>query len=189
MLLNRYLYKYPNFLNIKTVSALVRFLADKINFKKVGIGGKGTVVETIRKTDGFSLSNLTASISECHWHNYLASKLFLHMNDYLKKNNFYKDIHNVEHIDIQALKYQKTYHYKFHVDASRDHNRILSSVLFLNNDYKGGELCFKNTFDNEEFCIKPTPGMLVVWPSNLLFPHAVKPITEGTRYTIVSWAR
>jgi predicted 2-oxoglutarate/Fe(II)-dependent dioxygenase YbiX len=62
-------------------------------------------------------------------------------------------------------------------------------VLFLNNDYKGGELCFKNTFDNEEFCIKPTPGMLVVWPSNLLFPHAVKPITEGTRYTIVSWAR
>ena len=67
-------------------------------------------------------------------------------------------------------------------------NRTLSSILFLNNDYEGGELTFKNTFNEEELTIKPFPGKLVVWPSNMMFPHTVKPVKKGTRYTIVAWA-
>ena len=64
----------------------------------------------------------------------------------------------------------------------------MSSILFLNNDYEGGELSFKNTFNDDEISIKPTPGTLLVWPSNILFPHAVKPVKKGIRYTIVAWA-
>jgi predicted 2-oxoglutarate/Fe(II)-dependent dioxygenase YbiX len=66
---------------------------------------------------------------------------------------------------------------------------IFSCILFLNNDYEGGELCFKNTFDDEEVAVKPLPGKLIIWPSNIMFPHTVKPVKKGIRYTVVGWAR
>ena len=50
--------------------------------------------------------------------------------------------------DIQVLKYQKTSHYKFHVDDARTINRCLSVIFFVNDDYEGGELAFK--FPNKE---------------------------------------
>ena len=89
---------------------------------------------------------------------------------------------------LDILKYEETFHYKYHVDDGIKTPRVMSGILFLNNDYEGGDLCFKNTFDDEEISIKPTPGTLVVWPSCFLFPHTVKPITKGIRYSLVAWA-
>ena len=91
-------------------------------------------------------------------------------------------------IVLKILKYFENHHYQFHVDASPVHHRTLSAILFLNNDYKGGRLIFKTLSDEEEITIEPTPGSLIIWPSNFLFPHMVKPVTEGVRYTIVAWA-
>jgi len=187
MLLARYIRKFPNAFNLKTISILIKFISNKIKFEQAAIG-HGEINEEIRKAKSYAIGNLKESLSEAHWHNFLNSEIINHMNFYLAENNMIKDVGHMSNIETAFLKYEKTYHYKFHVDASRLHNRIVSSVLFLNNDYEGGELCFKNTFDNEVLEIKPEPGMLIVWPSNLLFPHAVKPVTKGLRYTVVSWA-
>jgi len=35
--------------------------------------------------------------------------------------------------------------------------------------------------------IKFKKGELVIFPSNFLYPHEVKLVTKGTRYTYVSW--
>jgi predicted 2-oxoglutarate/Fe(II)-dependent dioxygenase YbiX len=53
---------------------------------------------------------------------------------------------------------------------------------------KGGELSFKTLADDKETIFKPIPGSLIIWPSNFLYPHCVKPVTKGTRYSIVAWA-
>jgi predicted 2-oxoglutarate/Fe(II)-dependent dioxygenase YbiX len=55
----------------------------------------------------------------------------------------------------------------------------------LNNDYEGGELCFK--LEDKELKITNKPGHLIVWPSSFMFPHKVQPIKKGVRYSIVSW--
>ena len=64
-------------------------------------------------------------------------------------------------------------------------NRKYSSILMLNNDYEGGTLCFN--VDDEIVEMETKPGNLVIWPSNFMFPHSVKPLTKGVRYSVVSW--
>jgi len=59
---------------------------------------------------------------------------------------------------------------------------ILSIVGALNDNYQGGEFIM---FDDYE--IKFKPGDLIIFPSIFLYPHLVKPITKGTRYSFVSW--
>ena len=59
---------------------------------------------------------------------------------------------------------------------------ILSIVSVLNDDYKGGEFIM---FDDYE--IKFKAGDLIIFPSVFLYPHLVKPVKKGTRYSFVSW--
>ena len=59
---------------------------------------------------------------------------------------------------------------------------ILSIVGLLNDDYKGGEFIM---FDDYE--IKFKAGDLIVFPSIFLYPHLVKPVKKGVRYSFVSW--
>ena len=58
---------------------------------------------------------------------------------------------------------------------------VLSIIGVLNDDYEGGELMFHG----EEY--KTKTGDVVMFPSNFLYPHMVKPVTKGTRYSFVSW--
>jgi len=60
---------------------------------------------------------------------------------------------------------------------------ILSIVCVLNDDYEGGEFIM---FDDYE--IKFKAGDLIIFPSVFLYPHLVKPVKKGTRYSFVSWA-
>jgi hypothetical protein len=59
---------------------------------------------------------------------------------------------------------------------------ILSIVGVLNDNYKGGEFIM---FDDYE--IKFKAGDLIIFPSVFLYPHLVKPVKKGTRYSFVSW--
>ena len=59
---------------------------------------------------------------------------------------------------------------------------ILSIVGVLNDNYQGGEFIM---FDDYE--IKFKPGDIIIFPSVFLYPHLVKPVKKGTRYSFVSW--
>ena len=59
---------------------------------------------------------------------------------------------------------------------------VLSIVCVLNNNYEGGEFIM---FDDYE--IKFKPGDIIIFPSVFLYPHLVKPVKKGTRYSFVSW--
>lgn len=52
----------------------------------------------------------------------------------------------------------------------------------LNNDYEGGDLVF---FGNKKY--KLEAGDIMVFPSSFLYPHRVDEVTNGTRYSCVSW--
>jgi len=59
---------------------------------------------------------------------------------------------------------------------------VLSIVSLLNDNYQGGEFIM---FDDYE--IKLKAGDVLIFPSVFLYPHLVKPVTKGIRYTFVSW--
>jgi len=103
----------------------------------------------------------------------------------------------------QFTKYSKGQYYDWHCDSwakpykegvYKGKTRKLSVTLNLSNedDYKGGELEFD--FRNADTGKKPntvickeilSKGSLVVFPSFVW--HRVKPVTQGTRYSLVVW--
>ena len=54
-------------------------------------------------------------------------------------------------------------------------------LLFLNENFEGGECLVSE----EQPTIKT--GEALIFPSNFMFPHEVKKITQGTRWSVVSW--
>lgn len=73
-----------------------------------------------------------------------------------------------------------------HIHSMFDGNRkgipTLSILGALNNDYEGGDLIF---WENEKIELKA--GQIMIFPSNFMYPHKVTTVTEGTRYSYVSW--
>lgn len=70
--------------------------------------------------------------------------------------------------------------------AHQDHgisSRVLSSVMYLNDDYEGGEI----EFVNSKIKIKPPAGSVIFFPSNFLYVHEVHPIISGDRYSLPHW--
>mgnify|MGYP003111580338 CR=1 FL=1 len=95
---------------------------------------------------------------------------------------------------MQISKYEENGHYDFHLDGNgftrynmpenkflHNKTRKLSMTIVLNEDYEGGEFEF---FD-EKRLIKEKLGTVIVFPSYMI--HRVKPVTKGTRYSLVVW--
>ena len=67
-------------------------------------------------------------------------------------------------------------------DGERRGIPVLSIIGILNDDYEGGELIM---FEDKKIDTKK--GDLLIFPSNFLYPHEIAPVTEGVRYSYVSW--
>ena len=96
--------------------------------------------------------------------------------------------------EAQLLRYTSGGHYQYHADAyhlvpeagawRKAVDRDISLLLYLNDEYEGGELHFKRF----SYTLRPRAGMLVWFPSDVRYEHMAKPVTSGFRYAIVSWA-
>ena len=64
--------------------------------------------------------------------------------------------------------------------------RKYSAVLYLNDNYSGGETFIKRQ-DKEDYISIPKQGSLLIFKSNEECLHGVNQVTDGTRYTLASW--
>jgi predicted 2-oxoglutarate/Fe(II)-dependent dioxygenase YbiX len=88
---------------------------------------------------------------------------------------------------IDLLKYREGGKYEVHTDHFSTTPRHLSVIMNLNNNYEGGDLVFTDQKEKEIKRLKLSKGSIVFFPSNFMYPHSIKPITKGTRYSIVAW--
>jgi hypothetical protein len=58
-----------------------------------------------------------------------------------------------------------------------------SGLLYLNDDYNGGEI----VFPNQNLSLKPKPGTLIFFTGDMEFPHRVNEVLDGARYNLVSF--
>jgi hypothetical protein len=72
-------------------------------------------------------------------------------------------------------------HFKIHADHGPTYVTTVSIVVYLNDDYEGGELWFPR-FD---LSIKPEAGDIVVFPSTYIYEHASQDMISGTKYSVV----
>jgi predicted 2-oxoglutarate/Fe(II)-dependent dioxygenase YbiX len=73
-------------------------------------------------------------------------------------------------------------HFKIHADHGPTYVSTISIVVYLNEDYEGGELWFPR-LDN--LTIKPKTGDIVVFPSTYIYEHASQGMVQGTKYSVV----
>ena len=60
---------------------------------------------------------------------------------------------------------------------------ILTSLLFLNDNYEGGEFVMLD----DTYKAKVKQGSVIVFPSNFMYDHEVKKVTKGNRYSVMTW--
>jgi predicted 2-oxoglutarate/Fe(II)-dependent dioxygenase YbiX len=91
---------------------------------------------------------------------------------------------------VRFNRYDPTTQMKLHCDhihtlfeGERKGVPTLTVLGGLNDDYTGGEFVM---WDSE--VIKLPAGAVAVFPSNFLYPHEIRPVKSGVRYSYVSWA-
>jgi len=92
--------------------------------------------------------------------------------------------------EVRFNRYDKDTQMKLHCDhiqsmfdGKRKGIPTLTVLGALNDDYEGGEFVM---FGGQKIDM-PT-GSVMVFPSNFMFPHEVKPVKSGVRYSYVSWS-
>lgn len=83
---------------------------------------------------------------------------------------------------INFVRYGEDQWFDTHPDHGPTFTCILSSVLYLNDDYEGGELWFKE-FDLK---VKPERGDHFLFPSNYIYRHQAMPVIGGIKYSAVT---
>lgn len=70
-----------------------------------------------------------------------------------------------------------------HVDDLGKESYHMASLIYLNEEFDGGEIYFQT----HDITIKPKIGDLLIFPGNLNYAHKVYPVLSGDRYTIPFW--
>lgn len=166
----------------KTVSKLVRWANQQSFNDAITLGGLDKKIRNVMECPLYVDKN---NKTKTKWFN-LFTKCFYNIFEVYKKdtNNNLIGVRYV--LNINLLKYEKDYFYINHVDHAPDIPRTISFIIFLNNDYEGGELIFNFT-NGEKHIVKPEVGKVLVWPSTFMYPHQVNSVTKGTRYVVVGW--
>jgi hypothetical protein len=83
---------------------------------------------------------------------------------------------------INFVRYNPGEHFSVHTDHGFSYNCTVSSCLYLNDGYEGGELHFPHL----NITIKPEFGDHIMFPSTYIYAHGSKPVISGTKYVAVT---
>lgn len=144
-----------------------------------------TVGENVRSKRTNKNMALSLSAEQNEFFRELNNRFFFTVLDAV---NWYKEkfeiVEEIQHSEgYVLLKYQTGQEYKAHYDGGSQMGRAVSPILYLNDNYTGGEL----EFVNFGIKIKPKAGTLYLFPSTYAYTHIAHPVKSGTKYAIVTW--
>jgi hypothetical protein len=114
----------------------------------------------------------------------LDSELFNCASTAIREYNRRFDLCHIEQDSgYELLRYRLGEFYTQHTDSFRESPRAVSCSFALNDDYEGGNFEF---FDGQ-MAFKLPKGSVLMFPSNFMYPHEIKPVMSGTRYSIITW--
>ena len=145
--------------------------------------GNGVVNKKIRNCYSLPLSNKDI-IGKNNFRKNLDDNIFECASNSIKKyNEQFSKAHITKDSGYNLLKYEKGGFYTEHCDSFSAIPRTISCSFILNDDFKGGQFSF---FKNK-LIYSLKKRSVIMFPSNFMYPHSILPVTEGTRYSIVTW--
>jgi len=79
------------------------------------------------------------------------------------------------------VKYLPGKYFKIHGDHGPYYTCTISAVVYLNDNYEGGEI----EFTRQGLKVKPEAGDIILFPSNFVYEHASCEVFEGIKYSVV----
>lgn len=113
----------------------------------------------------------------------LAKIFYLNFSEIEKDYMQHYGINFKNHHQWAILKYGVGQKFTNHIDDHEEYHRRISTVYYINDDYIGGEIVFPRF----HITYKPKANEMILFPSTYTYNHSVSPVTEGTRYAVVSW--
>lgn len=171
-------------ITIKTVEELASDKDSGVNWIRAGTIGAG-VHQDMRTNSLMDLTTTCHTTNNPHIqgiHNKFYMLLLAGMASYSRKYEMHMPF---VHEGYQLLRYGEGQEYKAHSDAGPGINRVVSALIYLNEDYAGGEL----EFVNFGIKVKPKAGMMILFPSDFAYRHIAHPIRKGKKYSLVTWIR
>ena len=187
--IEHYFHHKKNFLDEKfcenSIDELDKNEWDKHNFESSG--GVLTKPSGNNELEIIYDENFSFNVGEIN--NFIVQNLHSAILEYIESYNFdwfngwegYSPIRFNRYSSGQTMK-NHCDHIHSMFDGERKGIPILSIIGLLNDDYEGGELIM---FEDKKIDTKA--GDILIFPSNFLYPHQITPITEGIRYSYVSW--
>jgi hypothetical protein len=112
-------------------------------------------------------------------HQEVYEKLKYCVDDYAK----YWGINVVYYEAFNFVKYEgEGTHFNIHADHGPAYNCTVSAVIYINDDYEGGEIKFPRL---DGYTHTPKVGDIAIFPSNYIYEHASLPMKSGTKYCVV----
>jgi predicted 2-oxoglutarate/Fe(II)-dependent dioxygenase YbiX len=142
----------------------------EIEWESGQVGGQDQVIKKVRDCSTKRLLPLSEKI------NLIVSEYLL---DYAKDHNL-KDLKLNQY---SLVRYTEGQFFLEHSDGEKNMPRRVSMVIYLNDDYDGGEI----SFTRFETTIKPKAQTLIFFPSTEEYSHAALPITSGTKYALTGF--
>lgn len=84
---------------------------------------------------------------------------------------------------VNVNRYLPGQQYHAHADANGQSMRVISALVYLNDNFTGGETEFIHFKER----ITPQAGRLIIFPSNYPYAHAALPPTDGVKYSAAFW--
>ena len=173
----------PNIL-IDKINYLDNFLneSSQISKWKDWYASNDTILYGIYKDGMFSNKRFTTPVdTECALITSIIQKAYSEcINDYIESTNC-GDLHLPDYFTIR--KYNTSADMGPHADSddpTDTSHPYISGVLYLNDNYEGGEI----EFINQSIKIKPEPGSMVIFPAYQPYVHHPKPTISGNKYMV-----
>lgn len=93
------------------------------------------------------------------------------------------DINPLKKESITLFNFPEGYELIQHVDTLSDESLHIASVYYINDEYSGGEISFKD----HGLTIKPKSNSLIFFPGNESYSHGVSKIFDTDRYSSALW--
>lgn len=90
--------------------------------------------------------------------------------------------------DWEILRYEPGEKFGVHADVvvnTKWGDRQLSALIYLNDDFEGGETRFVPP--GPALTVKPEAGKVALFPPHYTHPHESLPVTRGTKYVALGW--
>ena len=182
--IEEYIVVFENVITPTLCNAIITEFSNKEEWQKTVVGNEGEVNKKVRNAETIVISYPHVIEKNPKVRAKLDKYVFASAGLAIKKYNEKFSLALIEEDSgYELLSYTEGQFYTQHTDSFKARPRAVSCSFALNDDYEGGEFAFFN----RELVYKLKKGSCIMFPSNFMYPHEIMPVTNGIRYSIITW--